>query len=289
MLALASVGGTRNALTKGMVEDFEINLPPLPTQGRVAAILSALDNKIELNRQTNATLEAIAQAIFKEWFVDFHYPGAAGGMQESELGLIPQGWKVGKLGDISEKITKGTTPTTLGDKFVGQGIRFLRAECIQDHIGIDESKSLFVTRETHDKLKRSQLAENDILITIAGTIGRIGIVTKKLLPANINQAIGIIRTDPSIVPMTYILDYLKQKVVKDELLSGITQSVQANISLADLNNLRVIIPYRTLLDEFDYVIANIREHIENLTDQSTTLARVRDNLLPRLMSGEIGV
>ena len=74
MLGLASVGGTRNALTKGMIEDFEINLPDLPTQHRIASILSALDDKIELNRQTNQTLEAIAQAIFKEWFVDFRFP-----------------------------------------------------------------------------------------------------------------------------------------------------------------------------------------------------------------------
>ena len=74
MLGLASVGGTRNALTKGMIEDFEINLPDLPTQTRIASILSALDYKIELNRQTNQTLETIAQAIFKEWFVDFRFP-----------------------------------------------------------------------------------------------------------------------------------------------------------------------------------------------------------------------
>ncbi len=74
MLGLASVGGTRNALTKGMIEDFEINLPSLSTQTRIAAILTALDDKIELNRQTNQTLEAIAQAIFKEWFVDFRFP-----------------------------------------------------------------------------------------------------------------------------------------------------------------------------------------------------------------------
>ena len=79
-------------------EDFynlPITLPDLPTQTRIAAILSALDDKIELNRQTNATLEAIAQAIFKEWFVDFHFPGATGEMQDSELGPIPRvaGWE----------------------------------------------------------------------------------------------------------------------------------------------------------------------------------------------------
>jgi type I restriction enzyme S subunit len=92
MLGLASVGGTRNALTKGMIEYFEIEVPPRDIQRRIAAILSALDEKTELNRQTNATLEAIAQAIFKEWFVDFHFPGATGEMQDSEFGPIPEGW-----------------------------------------------------------------------------------------------------------------------------------------------------------------------------------------------------
>lgn len=92
-------------------EDFynlSVSLPPLPTQRRIADILSALDDKIELNRQTNATLEAMAQAIFKEWFVDFNYPssaalttsGATGELVDSELGLIPAGWRVGRLDDV---------------------------------------------------------------------------------------------------------------------------------------------------------------------------------------------
>jgi|GEM_PF-3105856 type I restriction enzyme, S subunit len=101
MIGMASVGGTRNALTKGMIEDFEIELPPLLAQTHIAAILSTLDEKIELNRQTNATLEAIGQAIFKEWFVDFRFPGATCEMQDSEIGPIPVGWKVQKLEDIA--------------------------------------------------------------------------------------------------------------------------------------------------------------------------------------------
>jgi type I restriction enzyme S subunit len=107
MLGLASVGGTRNALTKSMIDDFEIELPPLPTQCCIAEILSALDDKIELNRQTNATLEAIAQAIFKEWFVDFKFPGATGEMIESELGLIPRGWKVVPIGELFDYVIGG--------------------------------------------------------------------------------------------------------------------------------------------------------------------------------------
>ncbi len=76
------------------LSETEWDIPPYPTQRRIADILSALDDKIELNRQTNATLEAIAQTIFKEWFVDFNFPGGTGEMVESELGMIPKGWRV---------------------------------------------------------------------------------------------------------------------------------------------------------------------------------------------------
>ena len=89
-------------LNKSDFSNFEITAPDIAIQRRIAAILSALDEKIELNRQTNATLEAIAQAVFKEWFVDFHFPGATGEMQDSELGPIPKGWREGQLGVISK-------------------------------------------------------------------------------------------------------------------------------------------------------------------------------------------
>lgn len=95
-----------------VLNDLEISIPEnVDEQRRIAEILSALDEKIELNRQTNATLEAIAQAIFKEWFVDFNYPGATGEMVESELGLIPKGWKVAQLGEVTD-LTWGDTNTT---------------------------------------------------------------------------------------------------------------------------------------------------------------------------------
>jgi len=474
-------------LNKSDFSNFEIDAPDLPSQHRIASILSALDDKIELNRQTNQTLEAIAQAIFKEWFVDFRFPHSplegwqtksdgvessplegcpkggveslhakptslpswqknslfpfwtlpknhklkerakelrkqgilsevvfwkafkdkkklgwdidrqviignfivdffipelglvfeidgsshndkqeydqerdaflsslqlkvvrisdkdvlrniegvwsfvtesikdrveeleektpprpsgtpqegnkcepagtlkegnkykddGGEMQDSELGPIPKGWRVGKLGEICERITKGTTPTTMGDKFVEKGITFLRAECIQDEVGIDESKALFINEETHDKLKRSKLVENDILITIAGTIGRIGIVPKRIIPANTNQAIGIIRIDPSIIPTTYTYYFIKQQSVKEELLSGITQSVQANISLTDLTNLKINIPETWVASSFDSIISKVRAQMETLTAQSATLTAIRDSLLPKLMNGDI--
>ncbi|MBU0909363.1 MAG: restriction endonuclease subunit S [Proteobacteria bacterium] len=94
-------GSSQPLINQSILNSIQVTVPlRKATQTRIAAILSALDNKIELNHQTNATLEGIAQAIFKEWFVDFRFPGATDEMQDSELGPIPKGWRVGRLGDI---------------------------------------------------------------------------------------------------------------------------------------------------------------------------------------------
>ena len=100
-LSARQTGTTVSGIKQAELRKIDLLIPPLSTQRRIAEILSALDDKIELNRQTNATLEAIAQAIFKEWFVDFNYPGATGEMVESELGLIPKGWSVKPLDEIA--------------------------------------------------------------------------------------------------------------------------------------------------------------------------------------------
>jgi hypothetical protein len=94
-----------------LMRDFSFRLPPLELQEKITSVLSALDERITLLRETNATLEAIAQAIFKGWFVEFNFPGATGKMVESELGMIPLGWRVGKLGEMVDA-KGGTTPST---------------------------------------------------------------------------------------------------------------------------------------------------------------------------------
>ena len=108
LLLLASGGATRNALTKGMLEDFPIKAPSLSVQKNIVSVLKEIDDKIELNKRINDNLEQQAQALFKHWFVDFG-PFKNGEFVESELGMIPKGWSVGKLGDLckysSEKIS----------------------------------------------------------------------------------------------------------------------------------------------------------------------------------------
>jgi type I restriction enzyme S subunit len=285
-LKSVGVGSTFAEISGGTLSRLEFRFPPLHEQIKIVEILSLLDEKIDLNHKTNQTLQEIAQAIFKEWFVDFNYPGATGEMVDSKMGLLPKGWRIQNLGELSSTITKGTTPTTLGDNFVEKGVRFLRVDCIDETYGIDESKSLFITQETHEKLRRSQLMQNDILITIAGSIGRLSIVSERVLPANLNQAIGIIRIDENIVPVNYIFQYLKQPIIRNKLLSGVTQSVQANISLQDLRSLLIIIPSKQILLSYKIILGVIQGYIDNNNNQSTSLQKIRDLLLSKFMRGD---
>lgn len=153
------------------------NIPPLPEQKAIAEVLSSLDDKIDLLTRQNKTLEDIAQAYFRKWFIE----------------EARDEWITGRLGDLCEVITKGTTPTTIKKNFVNNGINFLKVESISDSGAFLEDKFMHIDEETHNLLKRSQLKENDVLCSIAGTIGRIARVSKEILPANVNQALAIIR------------------------------------------------------------------------------------------------
>jgi type I restriction enzyme S subunit len=275
---VSSAGGSANQanISPSQIKNLKITAPDLDTQTRIASILSSLDDKIELNRQTNQTLEVVAQTLFKEMCVP----------KSEEL---PGGWRMEKLDSVSLLITKGTTPTTYGDKFVDYGVNFLRVDCILDSENINLTKALFIDQSTHEKLRRSQLRENDILVTIAGSIGRIGLVTTRVLPANTNQAIALVRVNPTLVSSLYVYCFFKDKSTKERLLSGITQSVQANISLADLKNLDIILPTPEVLERFEKSVAPLMEMYELLTQETQTLIDLRDSLLPKLMKGEIEV
>ena len=120
-------------------------------QQAIALILSSLDEKIELSQQMNQTLETIAQAIFNQWFVDFNFPGFDGDL----INGLPKGWRIGKLGNICERITKGTTPTTLKKRFVDEGINFIKAESIDDRGNFIPEKFALIDEETNKLLKRS--------------------------------------------------------------------------------------------------------------------------------------
>ena len=289
--------------------DFNKLLIPLPDQAvqdSVGKLYFELSARIELLRETNATLEAIAQILFKSWFVDFAPVRAKlegrtpegmdeataalfpDGFEESELGLVPRRWRVLRLGDATERITKGTTPTTLKRPFVEAGINFVKAESMTGDGGFIPEKFAFIDSETHEILRRSQLQDADVLISIAGTIGRIAVMTNYHLPANTNQAVALIRPLQHIFPSGLINRFLRLGTSQQQMHEKVVQAVQANLSLGTLSDLKVVVPPQEVVNKlFASGLAQIDACWLANDQRVRTLATLRDTLLPRLISGQL--
>jgi len=279
-----ATGAAQQNLNSGMIKDLLIILPDLQEQSRIASILSSLDDKIELNLQMNKTLEAIAQAVFKEWFVDFQFPG----FNEELVEGLPKGWRKTSLGVICKRITKGTTPTTLKKDYVDNGINFIKVESIDECGNFITDKFAFIDEETNKMLKRSIIEENDILFTIAGTIGRVAKADKSVLPANTNQAVSIIRIDDTKY-IDFIYLSLKSEIFMNLIQSKAVHAVQANISLGVISDSEVVIPDNNILHNFNRIINSILNKITANTYEVRTLKSIRDSLLTKLMTGKIKV
>ncbi|MBP1154639.1 MULTISPECIES: restriction endonuclease subunit S [unclassified Paenibacillus] len=152
-------------------------------------------------------------------------------------------WKPVKLGDLSLKITKGTTPSTIGSGFTNEGVKFFRAESLTDSKYLDKSKLKFINDSTQEKMRRSQLNEYDILFSMAGMfLGKTAVVTKSDIPSNINQAVALIRLDQKLADHNYIYYYLNQKSVIEYVNSSSAQSAQPNINLKQIGEIEITIP-----------------------------------------------
>jgi type I restriction enzyme S subunit len=285
--------------------------PPLEEneQRAIAHILGTLVDKIELNRRMNETLEAMARALFKSWFVDFdpvrakvagRDPGLPkpiadlfpDSFEDSELGEIPKGWAVEPLSNITTVITKGTTPTqaeTGTDDDADDAINYVRVNAIDESGAVLFDKLTTIHESVHlGALKRSVLQAGDVLYTIAGTIGRTAIVDESLLPANTNQAVAIVRPKKAI-PAAFLLMTMQADAFREELHSNIVHAVQANLSLGVLSRARAVVPPEDSLQQLFRPIADLTRRVASIRDQSRTLVALRDALLPKLISGQIRV
>jgi type I restriction enzyme S subunit len=261
-----------NVPLKGLRE-YTFNIPTLSEQKSIASILSSLDDKIDLLHRQNVTLEKMAETLFRQWFVE----------------EAKEEWETKKVKEVCLVITKGTTPTTLGKQFKETGINFVKAESLTDSGGFIQSKFAFIDSETDELLKRSRIQKGDILITIAGTIGRIAYTTEDILPANTNQAIGIMRVNNEIASPYFIYCLFKTSEVKDDFDGRVVHAVQPNLSLGEIGNIEFKLPPKEILDSgMDRITPLFRKKEKNQT-QIRTLTALRDTLLPKLMSGEVRV
>lgn len=288
-LKMRSSGTTVLGIKQSELWHVEIPYPALSTQRRIASILSAYDDLIENNTRRIKILEEMAQMIYREWFVNFRFPGHENvKLVESELGPIPEGWTVQPLGNLTSVVTKGTTPTTLGRQFQESGVNFVKVESITESGGFIDNKLAKIDTQTHELLKRSQLRKDDILFSIAGAIGRVAVVPLRLLPANTNQALAILRcADPNF--LTYLLSTVRSAHFQNFSLGRVVQTAQANVSLSILKSAPILVPSPALLTAFQHAVEPILRLIDVNSAKNNNLRTTRDLLLPKLISGEIPV
>lgn len=268
-----SVGATMPSINTEILKAIPFSYPSLPEQKSIASILSSLDDKIDLLHRQNATLEKMAETLFRQWFVE----------------EAKEDWETKKIKEVCLVITKGTTPTTLGKQFKETGINFVKAESLTDSGGFILSKFAYIDSETDELLKRSRIQKGDILITIAGTIGRIAYATEDILPANTNQAIGIMRVNNEIATPYFIYCLFKTSEVKDDFDGRVVHAVQPNLSLGEIGNIEFKLPPKEILDSGMDRIKPLFLMKEKNQTQIRTLTALRDTLLPKLMSGEIKI
>lgn len=259
------------------IMQYEVPKYEYVEQKKIASILRSLDEKIELNDDINNNLEQQVKALFKSWFIDFE---PFGGEQPPEMQFVP-------LQDLCKVVTKGTTPTTLGKPFTTSGINFIKAESILDNHSIDTAKFAYIDDETNTMLKRSIIEVNDIVFTIAGTLGRFALIDESVLPANTNQAVAIIRPDTNKVAASYLYSFFIGNWHNDYYSKRVQQAVQANLSLTTIKSLPIAILSDNTMKKYDELVNPLFTLMKSNEEENRKLSTLRDTLLPKLMSGEL--
>lgn len=276
-------------LKTDIVKDFVIKLPTLDDQRRIASILSSLDRKIELNNKINADLEEMAQAIFKNWFVDFE-PFKDGKFVNSELGRIPEGWKVGKITDIGCLITDYVSNGSFAS--LKQNVHLYETKEYAQFIRNTDLKtntfSVYVDKHSYDFLSKSTLYGNEIIISNVGDVGSVHLCPKLDIPMTLGNNIIMLR--PNEKEYNYFL-YLWFKYFSGQgLIQGIKGgSAQPKFNKTDFKNLPLLIPSFEIIERSYWIFESMFSILSSNVKENSRLSLLRDTLLPRLMSGEIEV
>lgn len=275
-----AIGSTQKALTIDSLSKFDIKIPAnFDDQRRIASILSSLDRKIELNNKINADLEEMAQAIFKNWFVDFE-PFKDGKFVDSELGMIPEGWKVGRLTDVI-KLMPGGTPKTSEPLYWDNGtIPFFSPKDVNGVYCFATEKH--ITETGLNKCSSNLYPKDTIFITCRGTVGKVCLAACDMAMNQSNYAIKAIDGYSQ-----YYVFFLVKSVV-ERLIKKSNGAVFSAITSKDFDE-EILIPSQKAVEDFTNVIDGFFRRIFTIGTENSRLSLLRDTLLPRLMSGELEV
>lgn len=271
MLGMSSSGATRNALTKAMIENFEINVPDLPTQTQIAQILTSLDDKIELNLQMNQTLEAMAQALFKEWFVNFNFPNFDGELKNN----LPKGWR---------------------NEPMDENIEFLNGLALQKFPPLNEDDFLPVIKirelkqgftNASDKAstelpEKYVIYDGDILFSWSGSLEVVLWCEGK---GALNQ--HLFKVSSNVYPKWFYFFWVREYLPLYKSIAEGKATTMGHIQRRHLTDTIINVPNRELMNLADSILSPILDKIQENKIQIQSLTQTRATLLPKLMSGKL--
>ena len=297
-----STGAAQQNLSGTMLKAYQLPFPKVETQGRIADVLASLDNKIELNRRMNETLEAMARALFRSWFVDFDpvrakSEGRPTGLpadlealfpnefEDSPLGEIPKGWQVQPLGHIAD-VRFGKTPPRLEHHWFSKSRADVRWVSIRDLGRVDvfiSETSEFLTADAVSRFRIRVVPDRTVMVSFKLTVGRVAISDGELTT---NEAIAHMIPQDSILAPWFLYSYLG---TFDYGRLGSTSSIATAVNSDSIRELPVLVPSTGIVRAFNERVESLFQQILVSSRESRALEDMRCDLLPRLLSGEIEV
>jgi len=269
--------GTFPQITFSELAAQKIILPGLNSQKKIVQVLESINSKIELNRRINENLEQQAQALFKSWFVDFE-PFKDGKFVDSELGMIPEGWRINLVKDIAI-FTQGTqVPVSMQYNTQKENmIRFIR---IVDYTSNNTELPRFIYKTN----KQTECDESDVIMVRYGNIGTIG---RRLTGVIANNLFKI--SPSNILTKNFLYYFFKQKEIQELIVASAAGSAMPAIKHSTIGNINIIVPPKGVVNMFDLICNSYEAQILKNNQENSYLKEVRDTLLPKLMSGELAI
>lgn len=297
-----AVGATMPNLNEDIIRSFPLSIPSIPEQRAIGDILGSLDDKIELNRRLGETLEAMARAVFKSWFVDFdpvhakaggRNPGLPSQLAElfpdrfldSDLGEIPEGWNVADVGAVADVID---CLHSKKPKRCSTGKPLLQLANIRDDGILDLSETYLIDDASYERwTSRMEARQGDCVIT---NVGRVGAVSQ--IPPGVTAALGRnmtgLRCKQEFPFPTFLLECLQSSPMREEIrLKTDSGTILNALNVRSIPRLRFVLPPRALLEQFELTVRPLRALMEHQLSEASTLLLLRDTLLPKLVSGEL--
>ena len=284
-------GTTFKEVSAKVMQNFDIKIPSIQTQKKIADILSSLDDKIEVNKRINDNLEQQAQALFKSWFVDFEpFLREEFFKSDSLFGDIPVEWHIVAIKDLSVYITDYVANGSFAS--LRENVRLYDkpnyAHFIRNTDLKAESYKMYVDKHSYEFLSKSVLEGGEIIISNVGDVGSVFLCPKLEKPMTLGNNIILLR--PKKDYLTFYLYMLFKGGIGQHLIDGVTGgSAQRKFNKTDFKSIKLMMPPVNILIKFDRIVKPIFSKIEENRDEISRLTSLRDTLLPKLMSGELKI